>query len=135
DEPAPVRRLDADGMLTDARHPTPVRQRRLALDDSLFVEDVMIFDWLESDQLRYGADNGPKLAVSFPGATHLGLWTRPGAGFICIEPWRGIADPVGFDGGFAAKPGLFTVQPGGTGTLLMRLDLNPDATDSFELRT
>jgi len=134
DELAPIRRLDAAGLLTDARHPSPVRQRRLALDDSLFAEDVVIFDQLESSQLRYGADSGPKLTVSFPGATHLGLWTKPGAGFICIEPWRGVADPVGFDDGFAAKPGLFTVQPGGTGTLLMRLDLDADATDSFKTR-
>jgi len=111
-----------------------VRQRRLALDDALFADDVLIFDWLESDQLRYGADSGPKLTVSFPGASHLGLWTKPGAGFICIEPWRGIADPVGFDGSFGAKPGLFTVQPGGTGTLLMRLDLDTDATGNFQPR-
>jgi len=135
DEPAPIRRLDANGLLIDAGYPSPVRQRRLALDDSLFNDDVVIFDRLVSRQLRYGADSGPKLGVSFAGATHLGLWTRPGAGFICIEPWRGVADPVGFDGDFTAKPGLFTVPPGAKRSLEMRLDLDADTTDNFDVRS
>ncbi len=122
-------------MLFEARYPTPVRQRRLALDDSLFTDDVVIFDKLVSRQLRYGADSGPKLGVSFAGATHLGLWTKPGAGFICIEPWRGVADPIGYDGEFTDKPGLFTVPPGGTRSLEMRLDLDADATDNFDVRS
>src|SRR5579863_2260710 len=40
DEPAPVRRIDAAGLLTSARHPTPILNRRLNLTDELFHEDV-----------------------------------------------------------------------------------------------
>jgi galactose mutarotase-like enzyme len=125
DEPAPIRRLDAHGLLTQASHPTPVRGRQLALDDSLFRDDVLIFDQLRSRQLRYGAEPAtnaePGLMIEFDGATHLGLWTRPGAGFLCIEPWRGVADPVGFTGEFDTKPGVFVVPAGGTQSLQMRL--------------
>ena len=124
DEPAPIRRLDSSGLLTDARHPTPVRGRRLALDDSLFRDDVVIFDQLRSRQLRYGAETADAkhdLIIDFTGATHLGLWTKPGAGFLCIEPWRGVADPVGFSGEFDTKPGVFMVPAGDTQSLQMRL--------------
>ena len=38
--------------------------------------------------------------MSFPDAQYLGIWTRPRGGFVCIEPWRGIADPVDFAGEF-----------------------------------
>ena len=112
DEPAPIRRLDGDGLMTATRHPTPVRQRHLALADELFKDDVVIFDALRSRCVTYGAAAGPKIQVSFAGSPFFGLWTKPGAQFICIEPWHGIADPEGFSGDFAEKPGVFSVATG-----------------------
>jgi galactose mutarotase-like enzyme len=132
DEPAPIRRLDASGLLTPVLHASPVKGRRLALTDALFAEDVLIFDRLVSRQLSYGARRipgaasnadalgTPRLTVSFAGATHLGLWTKPGAPFLCIEPWRGVADPVGFEGELDRKPGIFIVPPGGAQSLAMQ---------------
>ena len=123
DEPAPVRRLDADGLLTPVRHPTPVSNRRLILADSLFQDDVIIFDALQSRTLTYGADGGPLLRMSYPDAPYLGVWTKPGAPFICIEPWHGVADPEGFSGNFDAKPGVFVVPPGADFTFEMSMTL------------
>jgi hypothetical protein len=42
---------------------------------------------------------------------------------VCIEPWHGIADPAGFAGDFTAKPGVFTVAPGGVQSVEMTLTL------------
>ncbi len=112
DEPAPIRRLDADGLLTPEGHTTPIYQRRLALEDSLFQNDVIILDEIRSRSVTYGADDGPRLRVSFPDSPYFGLWTKPRANFICLEPWHGVADPAGFSGDFRAKPGVFTVAPG-----------------------
>ncbi|MEJ0100017.1 MAG: aldose 1-epimerase family protein [Pseudomonadota bacterium] len=125
DEPAPIRRLDAQGLLTNEQHATPVRGRRLQLDDALFIDDVIVFDELKSRRVTYGAANGPRIEVSFPDATYLGLWTKPGAGFICIEPWRGVADPQGFNGEFSQKPGVFVVPPGASEALTMHFDCLP----------
>ena len=111
DEPAPMRRLDAEGLLTPVPHATPISNRRLELDDSLFRDDVMIFDQVRSRCVTYGADGGPRLRLSYPDARYLGIWTKPGAPFVCIEPWHGVADPEGFDGDFTAKPGIFVVPP------------------------
>jgi len=123
DEPAPIRRLDADGLLTPERHPTPISQRRLALEDSLFHDDVIIFDEIRSRSVTYGADDGPRLRVSFPDSPCLGLWTKPRANFICIEPWHGVADPAGFAGDFRAKPGVFTLTPGAALPITMAITL------------
>jgi galactose mutarotase-like enzyme len=124
-EPAPVRRLDAQGLLTPEPQATPVLGRRLPLQDALFAQDVLIFDRLQSDSLTYGAERGPRLRVSFPDTPLLGVWTKPGAEFICIEPWHGIADPVGYTGDFGAKPGIFTVAPGAAKTIVMTVSLLP----------
>jgi galactose mutarotase-like enzyme len=112
DEPSPVRRLDKDGLLLPERFPTPVVQRRLALQDGLFQNDAIIFDDLRSRAVTYGATDGPRIRLSFPDAPYLGVWSKPQANFICIEPWHGVADPQGYSGNFSAKPGVFMVTPG-----------------------
>ena len=123
DEPAPIRRLDADGLVSPERRPTPISQRRLALEDSLFQEDVVILDAIRSRSVTYGADEGPRLRMNFPDSPYLGLWTKPGANFICIEPWHGVADPVGFSGDFRAKPGVFMLAPGAALPITMAITL------------
>ena len=112
DETAPARRIDAAGLLTPERHPTPITGRRLELADSLFAQDVLIFDQIKSRSVLYGSESGPRIRVSFPDAPCLGIWTKPGAPFICIEPWHGMADPEGFSGDFKDKPGVFILQAG-----------------------
>jgi galactose mutarotase-like enzyme len=123
DEPAPIRRINPDGLLMPEALPTPVADRRLMLCDELFRNDVMIFDRLNSRSLRYGSANGPLIELRFPDAQYLGLWTKPGAPFICIEPWQGIADPAGFADDFTRKPGIFSVAPGASHSLNMGITL------------
>jgi galactose mutarotase-like enzyme len=109
EEPDPVRRLNTAGLLTPERHPTPIAHRRLMLGDALFQDDVIIFDRIRSRHVTYGADEGPRIRVSYPDAPYLGIWSKPQAPFICIEPWHGVADPEGFTGDFKTKPGVVTV--------------------------
>jgi galactose mutarotase-like enzyme len=124
DEPAPVRRLDRDGLLTPALHATPVVGRRLMLDDSLFERDVVIFDQLQSRRLRYGSVDGPCIGMTFGDARYLGLWSKPGAPFVCIEPWRGVADPADFDGQLQTKPGVELLGAGASMSLTMIISVN-----------
>ena len=60
---------------------------RLELEDSIFEEGAFIFDRLESRRMVYGASTSPHIAVAFDGMPHLGIWSKPGAGFVCIESW------------------------------------------------
>ncbi|WP_289294421.1 aldose 1-epimerase family protein [uncultured Reyranella sp.] len=120
DEPAPIRR-PVDGLLSTAQFPTPVRDRRLPLSDELFDAGALIFDTLASRSLVYGG----AIRVDFPRMPHLGLWTRPGAGYVCIEPWQGYASPEGFDGDFADKPGMVAIAPGATEVFAMAISVSP----------
>ena len=126
DEPAAVRRLDAAGRLRPEHHPTPIAARRLALTDALFQDDVLIFDQIRSRSVTYGSAHGPRIQVDFPDSPYLGVWSKPGAQFICIEPWHGVADPVGFAGDFTEKPGIFVVAPGAAFSSTMAITLLGD---------
>lgn len=100
-----------DGLFAATR-PSPLAGRDLALADALFADDALIWSPVASQSVTYGADAGPRLRVDFPETPDLGIWTKPGAAFVCIEPWHGHADPAGFTGDFRDKPGVFEVAPG-----------------------
>lgn len=112
-EPAPVRRL-REGLLAPELHPTPVEGATLSLRDELFEADALIFPDLQSREVFYGAPEGISLRFHWEGFPHFGLWSKPGAGFLCLEPWHGFASPWDFAGDFLQKPGVMVLNPGET---------------------
>lgn len=119
-ESADIRRLK-DGGVDPVGRPTPVDGKVLALDPALFVEDALIFDRLDSRSVWFGVPGDDGLRVDFPDCPFLGIWTKPGASFLCIEPWQGHAAPLGFSGAFSDLPGVVTVAPGTSITRHMML--------------
>lgn len=118
---APVRRL-FNGLLAEA-HPTPIVGRTLDLDPALFDADALILPEPESSSLRYSAPGAPAIEIAWDGFRELGVWSRQGGDFLCIEPWFGTASPVGFAGEFCDKPGLMLIPPGERRTLSLRIRL------------
>lgn len=125
DEPAPPLRL-AGGLIAGAR-PSPLDGQTLRLDDALFADDALVWTGLASRRFVYGAGTGPQIVIAAD-APDLGIWTKPGARFICVEPWHGHADPAGFAGDFRDKPGVFQVPPGGDKSIRLSIALTAGPT-------
>lgn len=124
-EPQDIRRLDRDGLVARSE-PTPIDGRCLALRGELFEEDAIVWDRLASRAVTYGAPGAPRLRIAFPDAEYLGVWQKPGARYICIEPWNGIADPAGFSGDLREKPGVMLLAPGASRSFRMDVTLLRD---------
>ena len=121
-----VRPISADGTISPGNTPVPLDDRTLALTDDLFAHDALVWDDVRSASVIYGAeDGGPSLKIAFPDTSMLGIWTKPGARYICVEPWHGIADPQGYAGEFKDKPGIFMVPAGGVKHIAMSVSLRP----------
>ncbi|WP_213769846.1 aldose 1-epimerase family protein [Bradyrhizobium sp. dw_78] len=121
DESAPIRRLRG-GLMRAMPETSPVNGRKLALSERLFDDDAIILDRLVSTSVRYGADRGPSIELSWDGFQELGIWSKPGgAPFICVEPWRGFASPEAIDEDFIHKPGLMHIAPAETRVLKYRV--------------
>jgi galactose mutarotase-like enzyme len=126
EEQAPIRRLDpVGGLVLSETENSPVRGRELSPTPEMFAADAMIWDRLESRALAFGAGGGSWLDLSFPDMPMLGIWQKPGAGYLCIEPWQGHADPVGFAGDFREKPGVVELAPGATRSFRMDVTVRP----------
>ena len=125
-EPEPVRRINlTSALLLPDPEPTPVRGRELAPDASMFAADALIWDRLHSRSLRFAGETGAGLEIAFPDSPNLGVWQKPGAPFLAIEPWQGYNDPVGFTGDFRDKPGVVSLDPGSERRFRLRITLDP----------
>lgn len=126
-EDAPIRRIAPTGLLTPVLHPTPVSGRDLPLRDDLFIDDALIFDVPVSRSVRFGVEGAPGIDVAWEGLPQLGVWTKPGAPFLCIEPWQGHSDPQGYTGEFRDKPGVIEVPVGGQRRFAMTITIEAAA--------
>lgn len=126
DEPALVRRIDpATGLVLPEPEPSPVTGNTFTPDATLFEADALIWDHLASRSLAFGAEHGARLEIGFPDTPKLGVWQKPGAAYLCIEPWQGIADPQGWQGELADKPGVVELAPGAARSFRMDVRVVP----------
>lgn len=123
DESGALCSITPDGLIAPEARASPVEHRVLALRDDLFDHDALVWRTLASRSLRYGVERSGVLDIGFPDTPSLGIWTMPGASFVCVEPWAGIADDAGFDGDFRAKPGVFQIRPNDERTIRMTVTL------------
>ena len=83
--------------------------KKLPLTYSTFENDALIFKSLQSRTITILENNKPLLKVSFDDFKNLGIWTKVGAPFVCIEPWLGYSDTVHATGNLFEKEGILVV--------------------------
>lgn len=89
------------------------RGRVLPLRDDFFRVDALVFTEVRSRGVTLRSRLHPRtVRVDFPGFDALLLWTKPGAKYLCIEPWLNAPDFVDADGDITHKPGVVTLSPG-----------------------
>ncbi|MCF3109182.1 aldose 1-epimerase family protein [Niabella sp. CC-SYL272] len=105
--------IEEGGLL--AQNPVPFFNDTnvLRLNKGLFAKDAVVLKDLKSRKLRLRSDKtGKGFDFSWEGFPYLGIWAVPGADFVCIEPWCGIADTVGAGQDFTKKEGINVLEPG-----------------------
>ena len=111
EERAEVPVIAPGGLFSARRRPIPLEGRMLPLGPDLFEEALCFLD-ARSEGLEFAAENGPSLRMELENFPHIALWSRPGAGFLCLEAWTGHGDPEGFTGDLFAKPSMRVLAPG-----------------------
>ncbi|MEZ4830024.1 MAG: aldose 1-epimerase family protein [Bacteroidia bacterium] len=85
----------------------------LPLHKNLFDHDALIFKYPVSNSVSLAHHTqGVVVKVDFTGWPYLGIWAKPQAPFVCIEPWLGIADSADTDQQLSQKEGILSLAEG-----------------------
>jgi galactose mutarotase-like enzyme len=103
--------LTADGLVSGQSKPVLHNTNILHLNRSLFDHDALIFKDLKSKQISLRSTKSPQVVtLYFDDFPYLGIWAKPNAHFVCIEPWLGIADSADTTQHFEKKEGIQTIK-------------------------
>lgn len=102
----------ANNLIDTATRTLPLKEGALDLRHELFYEDALVFKTLKSNQITLQDKQGKHgLHFGFEGFPYFGIWAAKDADFVCLEPWCGIADPVGHNGRLDEKEGINNLAP------------------------
>lgn len=105
----------SSGLLTEHTKPVFTEGNIIKLRPDLFDEDALIFKSLNSRviNLKHKSE-GLLLKVNFEDFKQLGIWAKPNAPYVCIEPWLGYADLETTDQNIKTKDGILELEAAST---------------------
>jgi galactose mutarotase-like enzyme len=107
EETAETWRVQENGLIGKETVPVFDEPKIINLHPHLFDEDALIFKNLNSKKVSLKSRKSKQvLSMIFYDFPYLGIWAKPMADYVCIEPWIGIADSVDTDRNFETKEGL-----------------------------
>ncbi len=112
DEEAQAYRLGAGGLLIEKPVEIGVKAHRLMVDEDVFKKDALIFMGLKSDEVTLYRAGRPHVTVEYGSAPCLGVWAKPGADYVCIEPWYGVDDSAAASGILQEKQHIVKLNGG-----------------------
>lgn len=105
--------LDTDSGTADTErsYALPVSNGRTPITADMFDRDALVFD----HQIDWAGialpDGTPYVSISCAGFPNFGIWSKPKAPFVCLEPWDGRCDNTGYAGELSEKPGILSLAP------------------------
>ncbi|RKX37216.1 MAG: aldose 1-epimerase family protein [Verrucomicrobia bacterium] len=104
--------VQKDGLISTTTQPAFDEPTIINLHPDIFMNDALVFKNLNSSKVSLKSRKSKQvLSVCFEGFPYLGIWAKPGAEFVCIEPWIGIADRCDTDRDFETKEALVKLSP------------------------
>jgi galactose mutarotase-like enzyme len=104
--------LAPNGLLSGEVRRIALDGRRLHLTPTLFDNDALVLRSHTSRRVTLRSQkNSSSIQLDFALFPFLGIWAKPGAPFVCIEPWLGVADTEGRPRPIEGKQGIQRVKP------------------------
>lgn len=87
------------------------KSNTLDLHAAIFDKDALVFKHMNSNAVTLThAEEGKIVTLRYDGFPYLGIWSKPNAPFVCIEPWLGIADSIHSTQELARKEGIISLE-------------------------
>ena len=102
-----------NGLIGDETELIRLEAGRLPLTRELFREDALVLKGMPDQEISLlSSRHGHGLHFHFEDFPYFGIWAAPGADFVCLEPWCGIADSVHHNQELSTKEGILQIGAG-----------------------
>lgn len=100
------------GPYIDSESVAVIKDQKIILSNNTFNEDALIFQGLKSDYVSLKHLHSRHcIKMKIKDWPYLGIWAKPGAPFVCLEPWQGLADFIGHNKHLTEKKGILCLEP------------------------
>lgn len=105
-------RIDKENLIIDKKFPLIENSREIVITKEIFEPDALILSGMKSKKLRIKGEN--EIEFTFGDCPFLGIWAKPGAPYVCIEPWYGVNDGREVKSDISQKRGIQHLNKGET---------------------
>lgn len=104
-------RIDTESILIDEKFPVEMNDNKIELTKTIFDKDALILSSFKSKNIKIKSNNHNRI-ISFDfDSPFLGIWAKPNAPYVCIEPWWGVNDDYNKKADFSQKRGIMSLLP------------------------
>ncbi len=101
-----------DGLISNEKADNLIEnENTIKLNENIFDNDALILSNMKSNKVTLKHKEETILEFDFTGFPYLGVWSKKGAPFVCIEPWFNTADKIDSKGIFEEKEDIIELQP------------------------
>lgn len=104
-----------------------INGKKIMLTSNIFNKDAFILTKLKSNRfhLRNRQEDRTILTVDKGNFPHFGIWSKPNAPFVCLEPWQGTSDYAGSRRDVFDKYGIIGLNPGESKRHFFSISIHP----------
>ncbi len=85
--------IDSESIRIAEHTPVLREEKRITITEHIFDRDALILTGMRSRAVTLGSDaHERRVRFTFGDVPYLGVWAKPGAPYVCIEPWCGVND-------------------------------------------
>ena len=100
-----------NGLIGKDTYPAFDEPTKINLHPQIFKADALVFKNLNSSKVSLKSKKSDQvLTMEFEDFPYLGIWAKPNAPYVCIEPWLGIADSYDSNRDFEKKEALIRLE-------------------------
>lgn len=104
-------RIDHESILIDEKFPVEMDGNKIILTPEIFNDDALILSNFKSKNIKIKSNNHNRV-ISFDfESPFLGIWAKPNAPYVCLEPWWGVNDSYDKKTDFSQKRGIMSLFP------------------------
>ena len=104
-------RIDHDSILIEEKFPVNIDGNKLTITENLFDDDALILSGYKSKSISLKSNNHNRVVKFNFDSPLLGIWAKPGAPYVCIEPWWGVNDNYDKKDDLSQKRGIMSLNP------------------------